>query len=147
LGYCQPAHSPARHTAMSVVLWVIVIVAVLAGIGKAITSRGGKAENARLRGYGIVVDGDRVKSGGRVLGPLAGSEAVVTDGTSRHTLTRVVTVAGALTKKSKASMVVAVPGGEIKETQLNGAAQIRAAQSWAVRFNAMARDAAPATPQ
>ncbi|MCW2904131.1 MAG: hypothetical protein JWO67_6396 [Streptosporangiaceae bacterium] len=132
---------------MSVVIWIIVIVAVLAAIGKAVASRGGKAENARIRGYGIVVDGDRVKSGGQVLGPLAGSEAVVTDGTSRHTLTRVVTVAGALTKKTKASMIIAVPGGEIKESKLDGASQIRAAQSWAVRFNAMAREAArPVAP-
>ena len=48
---------------------------------------------------GVIVDGGLVyRRGfggkGTVLRPLAGAEAGVTDGTSRHTLTRVLTVAG-----------------------------------------------------
>jgi hypothetical protein len=69
---------------MAWVFWVILALAVIAGIYKAVTARGGQAANARLRGYGVVVDGSEVKSGGRVLGPLAGSQAVVTDPTARQ---------------------------------------------------------------
>ena len=74
---------------------------------------------------------------------------VETDPTARHTLTRVVTVAGAMTKKTNAAMLITVPGqAPLKETKLQGAGQVHTAQSWAVRFNVISADAArePSTP-
>jgi hypothetical protein len=125
-------------------LWIGLFVVVVIG-GAVIKVRGaggGAASNARLRGYGIVVDGSEVKSGGYVVGPLAGATAQVTDGTSRHTLTRVVTVAGALTKKTTAHMVISLANGQVRTHKLNTAGEIRQAQVWAVKFNALAGQAA-----
>lgn len=129
--------------------WLIlfVVIAVVGGFIKWKISQGGKAENARLRGYGIVVDGDTVKSGGRVLGPLAGATALVTDGTSRHTLTRVVTVVGAATKKTKAAVLVTTANGGINQQNIEGAGELRRAQAWVVRFNAMAAAEGQQLPQ
>jgi hypothetical protein len=120
--------------------WTILIIAivVIGGFIKWKISQGGKAENARLRGYGIVVDGDLIKRGGITLGPVLGAEAVLTDGTSRHTLTRVVTVVGAATKKTKAAVIVTLPNGRVHQQNIEGAGEIRRAQAWVVRFNAMA---------
>lgn len=117
---------------------VFVLLFVIAVVWKIKKDQGGSATSARLRGFGIVVDGDLVKSGNRIVGPLAGARAEVTDGTSRHTLTRVVTVAGAMTKKTKASVIVSCTNGGFHENKIEGAAVIRRAQSWAIRFNTMA---------
>jgi hypothetical protein len=118
---------------------VIFIVVVVAGaIAIAIWRNGGKAGNARLRGYGVVVDGGQVKSHGRVLGAFAGSHAEVTDPTSRHTLVRVATVAGAFTKKTDAYLTIAFISGTVHQMRLHGAAEIRQASAWVARYNALA---------
>jgi len=57
------------------VSYVFIVVFFLGVIAAIAYQRGGKAGNARLRGYGFVVDGSVVKSHGRVLGDLAGSRA------------------------------------------------------------------------
>jgi hypothetical protein len=92
----------------------------------------------------VVVDGNEVKASGRILGPLAGAHAEVTDPTSRHTLTRVVTVAGEFTKKTKATMMIVYPDGTCWQRTLDGAAAVRQAQAWVIQFNALA--AAPPLP-
>lgn len=128
-----------------VVGWIVIAVVVLVIVAKAVASTGGKAGNARLRGYGVLVDGEEVKSGGKVLGPLAGAHAEVTGISSRHTLTRVVTVAGALTKKTNASVIVAFPSGTVHQQHVNGAAEVRRAETWCVKFNALAAAAGTGT--
>jgi hypothetical protein len=96
---------------------------------------------------GVVVDGGMVYLAlafggkGTVLGPLAGAEAGVTDGTSRHTLTRVLMVAGAFTKKHDAVAYVVAGNGATHQVKLSTAGQIRRAQADAVKFNALARAA------
>jgi hypothetical protein len=72
-----------------------------------------------------------------VLGPLAGATAEVTDGTSRHTLTRLVTVVGALSKKTDAMAFVMTRDGELHQHKLEGAGQVRQAQGQAIKFNAL----------
>jgi hypothetical protein len=131
----------ANLPALFIVATVIVINVVAI---KAWSSSGGPAANARLRGYGVVVDGDTVKHAGYVLGPLATAQAEVTQGTSRHTLTRTVTVVGAATKKTNASVIVTTLGGGYHEEKIEGAAELRRAQAWVVKFNAMAVQAAAA---
>lgn len=122
-----------------VILFIALLVVVVSA--KVHAARGGAAASARLRGYGIVVDGDEVKSHGKVLGPLAGARAEITDGTSRHTITRVVTVVGALTKKTKAFVIVSTANGGFNQYAVDGAAAVRAAQAWVVRFNTLAATA------
>jgi hypothetical protein len=122
-----------------VVYFIIFIVAVVVIVTfKVISGRGGNAANARLRGYGVVIDGSIVKSRGTVLGPLAGARAEVTDGTSRHTLTRVVTVVGAATKRTKAAVIVTTADGGFHQEDIQGASELRRAQAWVIRFNTMA---------
>jgi len=124
---------------MSTVWFVIIIALIVLGSAVKVTmSRGGKAVDARLRGYGIVIDGNLVKSHSTVLGPLAGARAEVTDGTSRHTLPRVVTVVGAATKRTKAAVIVTTANGGFHQQNIEGAAELRRAQTWAIRFNTMA---------
>lgn len=120
-------------------VWFIIFitVVVLGAAVKVTLSRGGKAVNARLRGYGVVIDGNLVKSHGTTLGPLAGARAEVTDGTSRHTLTRVVTVVGAATKKTKAAVIITTANGGFRQENIQGAAELRRAQAWVIRFNGM----------
>jgi len=97
---------------------------------------------------GVVIEGSMVYRAralggkGTILGPLAGAEAGVTDGTSRHTLTRVLTVAGAFTKKHDAMAYVVAGNGAMHQVKLANAGQIRRAQADAVKFNALARAAA-----
>ena len=78
----------------------------------------------RLR---VFVRGDQVQFHNQPLGPLAGAEASVTMGTSP-----------ALTKKTKASLLVACTNGAYKTVEINGAAILRQAQDFAARFNALA---------
>ena len=119
-------------TAIFIIVFVIGVAAIIA------YQRGGKATNARLRGYGVVVDGSVVKSHGRVLGDLAGSRAAIGDMTSRHTLTRVVTVAGAFTKKTDAYLTIAFANGNTHQQHIKGSTQVRQASAWVARYNAMA---------
>lgn len=95
----------------------------------------------QLNGFGYAVKNGQVYRHGIALGSITGSQAIVTDGSSRHTLTRVANVAGAFTKRTGASLVVAFPGGTVHVTKLDGAARIGAAQSWASRYNALATEA------
>jgi hypothetical protein len=95
---------------------------------------------------GVVVDGGlvylrRFGGQGTVLGPLAGAEAGVTESTSRHTLTRVLTVAGAFTKKYDATAYVIAGNGAVHQVKLTTAGQIQRAQADVVQFNALARAA------
>jgi hypothetical protein len=121
------------------VFWVVFIVVLVAGVTfKILSARGGSAANARLRGYGVVIDGSAVKSHGRVLGALAGARAEVTGGTSRHTLTRVVTVVGAATKRTKAAVIITTANGGFYQENIQGASELRRAQAWVIRFNTMA---------
>lgn len=119
---------------------VIKIRKDLGHVSAAASELRGKA--GRLRGFGVVVDGGSIRSGRAVLGPLAGARAEVTDGTSRHTLTRVVTVAGALTKKTSAEVIISTANGGYHQRSVNGAGDVRRAQAWVIRFNAMAATAA-----
>lgn len=124
-------------------VWAGLAVGTIIGISMIVRSYGGKAANARLRGYGVVVDGDQVKKQGIILGPLAGAYAEVTGVTSRHTVTRVVTVAGALTKKTDGTVVITFTSGQVHTWPVHGAADLRQASTFVARFNAMARQAAP----
>jgi hypothetical protein len=118
--------------AIFIIVFVIGVAAIIA------YQRGGKATNARLRGFGIVVDGSVVKTHGRVLGNLVGSRAEIGDMTSRHTLTRVVTVAGAFTKKTDAYLTIVFADGNTHQQHIKGAAQVRQGSAWVARYNAMA---------
>ena len=71
-----------------------------------------------------------------VLGPLAGSGCVVTGESSRHTLTRIVTVAGAFTKKSQATAITTA-GGQTHCRTVKTTGQVRAMERECARFNAL----------
>jgi hypothetical protein len=98
---------------------------------------------------GVVVADDtiyRLNGLGRqagILGPLAGATAEVTDGTSRHTLSRVIAVVGsALSKKTSAAAFVVTAGGELARHKLDGVIPVRQAQAQSIKFNALVRRAA-----
>lgn len=55
------------------------------------------------------------------------------------------TVGGAH-QKTTATMLITAPGAAVKEANLESADQVRAAQSWTVRFNALAADAVREQP-
>jgi hypothetical protein len=119
----------------------VIVLVILVAIGMAalkISQQASETKGARLAEFGFSVREDKVYFHNVLIGPLAGSEASVTDGTSRHTLTRVVLVAPALTKRTRASLMVAFQNGEVRQVDLKGAASLRQAQSFAVRYNAMA---------
>jgi hypothetical protein len=107
---------------------LVVIVGALAvlGIAGAII-QASEAKGARLSGFGFSVRGDRVQFHNQPLGPLAGAEASVTAGAGP-----------ALTKKTKASLLVACPNGAFKTVEINGPAVLRQAQDFAASFNALA---------
>lgn len=129
-------------------LFMIATLIVINGVAiKTWMSSGGDASNARLRGYGVVVDGDTVKRAGYVLGKLATAHAELTQGTSRHTLTRTVTVVGAATKKVRASVIVTTIEGGYHEEKIESAGELRRAQAWVAKFNAMSATAAAALEQ
>jgi hypothetical protein len=118
---------------------VFIIVVILATAAIVAYRSGGKAENARLRGYGIVVDGDVVKSHGKQLGPLSGAHAEIAGFTQRHTLTRTVTVVGAFTKKTDATLVITMTNGNIHTFKIKDATAFRQAAQWTAKFNALAQ--------
>jgi hypothetical protein len=101
---------------------------------------------------GVVVSNDtiyRLSGLGKrtgILGPLAGAAAEVTDGTSRHALPRVLTVVGALSKKTSAAAFVVTADGELARHKLDGAIPVRHAQAQTIRFNALARRSALSHP-
>ena len=101
---------------------------------------------------GVVVAGDTIYrlSGmgrrARMLGPLAGAAAEVAEGTSRRILPRVLTVAGALSKKTSAAAFIVTAGGELARRKLDGAIPVRQAQEQAIKFNALVRRSALSQP-
>lgn len=82
------------------------------------------------------------------VGPLAGAQAQVTDPMRRHRIGKSVgmavsglgplALAGALTKDTKAMLVVAFADGQAITQQLTNRKEIAQAQATAVRFNTMA---------
>jgi hypothetical protein len=92
---------------------------------------------------GVVVSNEKIYrlSGlGRrtgILGPLAGATAEVTDGTSRRALPRVLTVVGALSKKTSAAAFVVTADGVLARHKLDGAIPVRQAQAETIKFNAL----------
>lgn len=108
---------------MGHIITIMFIAAIIVGAVVKVWADcgGGKGKGAQLKGYGYAVKDGQVYRYGTAVGSFAGSQATVTDGTSRHTLTRVVTVAGAFTKKSNASLLVAFPSGTVHEKKLNSA--------------------------
>ena len=102
---------------------------------------------------GVVVADDtiyRLSCPGRqacILGPLAGATAEVTDGTSRHTLSRLIAVVGsALSKKTSAAAFVVTADGELARHKLDGVIPVRQAQAQSIKFNALARHTALSHP-
>jgi hypothetical protein len=101
---------------------------------------------------GVQVRGEAVENygaplGAAALGPLAGAEARLTDGSQAWSPGRAmfmpVGLAGMATK-TKAAAFVIFADGKFHETELNGNAAVRTAQAEAVKFNLMA--AVPTSP-
>lgn len=125
---------------MGTAIFILGVILVAAAI---IAYRsGGTAEKPRLRGYGIVVDGEVVKSHGKQLGPLKGAHAQIEGLTQRHTLTRTVTVVGAFTKKTDATLVIVMTNGHVHTFRIKDATAFRQAAQWAAKFNALAQASA-----
>jgi hypothetical protein len=83
----------------------------------------------------------------RLLGPLAGSQAVVTDGSQTWSPGRAMFMPIGLTglaTKTKADAVVIFADGTTHTVALDGNAAVREAQKQAVQFNALAGVSAPA---
>ena len=104
---------------------------------------------------GVQVRGESVESyaapfGAPALGPLAGAEARLTDGSQAWSPGRAmflpVGLAG-LATKTKAAAFVIFADGKYHETALNGNAAVRAAQAEAVKFNLMAGTPTPPAQQ
>ena len=77
----------------------------------------------------------------RLLGPLAGAQAIVTDGSQAWSPGRAmflpISLAG-LATKTKADAAVVFPDGTVHTAPLDGNAAVREAQKQAVQFNALA---------
>jgi hypothetical protein len=101
--------------------------------------------------YSIGSHNDAAKaSTSRLLGPLAGAQAVVTDGSQAWSPGRAMFLPVGLTglaTKTKADAVVVLPDGTVHTAPLDGNYAVREAQKQVVQFNAMAGTAAPAAPQ
>jgi hypothetical protein len=104
---------------------------------------------------GVQVRGEAVEDyaaplGATALGPLAGAEARVTDGSQAWSPGRAlfmpVGLAG-LATKTKAAAFVIFTDGKYHDTELNGNAAVRDAQAQAVRFNLLAATPTPPVQQ
>ena len=86
----------------------------------------------------------------RLLGPLAGAQATVTDGSQAWSPGRAiflpVSLAG-LATKTKADAAVAFPDGTVHMAPLDGNYAVREAQKQVVQFNALASATAPAATE
>jgi hypothetical protein len=85
----------------------------------------------------------------RLLGPLAGAQAMVTDGSQAWSPGRAMFLPVALTglaSKTMADAAVVFPDGTVHTSELNGNYAVREAQKEVVQFNAMAGTATPPTP-
>jgi hypothetical protein len=106
------------------------------GVGAEVFSLGRPTVNARGRHMGDT---------SRLLGPLAGAEAVVTNGTQAFSLGRAALMPlelAPLARKTMADAIIVFPDGTTYDHALNGNQAVRAAQREAVQFNALARWAA-----
>jgi Short C-terminal domain len=86
----------------------------------------------------------------RLLGPLAGAQAVVTDGSQSWSPGRAMFMPIGLTglaTKTKADAVIVFADGTTHTTALDGNAVVREAQKQAVQFNALAGVSAPAAAE
>jgi hypothetical protein len=86
----------------------------------------------------------------RLLGPLAGSQAMVTDGSQAWSPGRAMFLPVGLTglaTKTKADAAVVFPDGTVHTTPLDGNYAVREAQKQVVQFNALAGATAPATTE
>ena len=113
------------------------------------------APDATFPALGVQVRGDAVQSysaplGTGALGPLAGAEARLTDGSQAWSPGRAVFMPVGFTglaTKTKATAFVIFADGTYHETTLNGNAAVRAAQAEAVKFNLLAGAPAEPAPQ
>jgi hypothetical protein len=104
---------------------------------------------------GVQVCGEAVENygapmGSAALGPLAGAEARLTDGSQAWSPGRAMFMPVGLTglaTKTKAAAFVIFADGKFHETELNGNAVVRAAQAEAIKFNLMAAASAPPPQQ
>ena len=101
--------------------------------------------------YTIGLDNPAAKtSTSRLLGPLAGAQAMVTDGSQAWSPGRAmfmpIGLAG-LATKTKADAAVVFPDGTVHTTPLDGNHAVREAQKQVVQFNALAGATAPAATQ
>jgi hypothetical protein len=86
----------------------------------------------------------------RLLGPLAGAEAMVTDGSQAWSPGRALFLPIALTglaTKTKADAAVIFPDGTVHTAPMDGNNAVREAQKETVQFNALARAATPAATE
>jgi hypothetical protein len=113
------------------------------------------APDATFPALGVQVRGDAVQSYGAplgtgALGPLAGAEARLTEGSQAWSPGRAVFMPVGFTglaTKTKATAFVIFADGTYHETPLNGNAAVRAAQAEAVKFNLLAGAPAPPAQQ
>jgi hypothetical protein len=93
---------------------------------------------------------ERQTNTSQLLGPLAGAQAMVTDGSQAWSPGRAmflpISLAG-LATKTKADAAVVFPDGTAHITPLDGNYAVREAQKQVVRFNAMAGAATPAATE
>lgn len=86
----------------------------------------------------------------RLLGPLAGAETMVTDGSQTWSPGRAMFLPIALTglaTKTMADAVVVFPDGSVHTASLDGNLAVREAQKQVVQFNALAGTVAPAATE
>lgn len=99
---------------------------------------------------GLVVRDDQVyNTGGRLLGPLSGAQAELTDTEKRHRAGAATAVAATVTlgagallafsTKKFAYAIVTFPDGSYTETKVKGKSDIHDAQREVIKFNALAR--------
>ncbi len=86
----------------------------------------------------------------RLLGPLAGAQAMVTDGSQAWSPGRAMLLPIALTglaTKTKADAAVVFPDGTVHTSPLDGNTAVREAQKQVVQFNALAGASTPAATE
>jgi hypothetical protein len=86
----------------------------------------------------------------RLLGPLVGAQAMVTDGSQAWSPGRAIFLPislAALATKTKADAAVVFPDGTMHATPLDGNAAVREAQKQTIQFNALAGASGPQAPE
>jgi hypothetical protein len=120
-------------------------------------ARVGTVTTFRAFGVQVLLGGDRVYTIGRheawsetnnsrMLGMLAGAQAMVTDGSQAWSPGRAVLMPlafAALATKTVADAAIAFPDGTVHTVALNGNNEVREAQKQVVQFNALAGTATP----